>query len=312
MKSESDYIAYLNGQFVPYSECKIHVSDRGFLVGDVVFDTERTFNGKIFRLRDHLDRLYRSLKYIRIDPGLTIDQFESLAQEVVKRNEPWRNEVGDFWVSEFVTRGRGLKVSDWLGVTEKVPPTVGIRVHPIQFWRYAQYYETGVNVVIARTRTYSSDSVDPKIKHHSRINFALAELEVADVDLHAYPLLLDPYGNIAETAGGNFFIVSKGVLRTPSRKYVLEGISRMTVFELAQQLKIPAIEEDIQPYDAYTADEAFLTTTSYCALPVTQIDNRPLGKKAPGPVTKQILAAWSKFAGLDIVDQALQYDKKPS
>ncbi len=293
-----EHIAYLNGQFVPESECKFHVSDRGIYKGDLVYDVERTFNGKIYRLREHLERLYRSLTYVRIDPGMSLDEMEELTLDVVKRNEHLMEPGSDLQVTQIVTRGHGVKVTD------VVAPTICIRVRPIDFGQYAHFYNDGAHVVFPRTRSYSPQSLDPKIKHYSRMNFALAELETADIDPDAYAVLLDLEGNISENTAGNFFIVTKGVLRTAGDRGLLQGISRMTVLELAQQMGIPTSEEDLQPYDAYTADEAFLTTTSYCVLPVGRIDNRPLAQKAPGPITKRLWAAWSEMVGLDIVDQA--------
>ena len=204
-------------------------------------------------------------------------------------------------MTQIVTRGMGVKVTD------VVSPSICIRVAPIDFTEYARFYNTGAHVVFARTRSYPPQSLDPKVKHYSRMNFTLAELEAADVDPEAFPVLLDLEGNISENIGGNFFIVTKGVLRTPGDRDILKGISRMTVGDLASQLGIPMVEGDIQPYDAYTADEAFLTTTSYCVLPVGRIDNRPIGEGAPGPVTKSLWAAWSEKVGVDIVDQALRY-----
>jgi branched-chain amino acid aminotransferase len=174
---------------------------------------------------------------------------------------------------------------------------------------HAKYYETGAPVVIPGARSYSSSSMDPKVKHYSRANFVQAQLQVADVDPHALPVLLDQDGNITENVGGNFFIVTDGVLRTSRDQSILQGISRMVAIELAEQLGIPVVKEDLQPYDAYTADEAFLTTSSYQLLPVSTIDKRQVGDDVPGPVSKQLLAAWSELAGLDIVDQALQWAK---
>ena len=295
----SEGIAYLNGQFIPDSECKVHVTDRGFRVGDVVFDVERTFNGKVFRLREHLDRLYRSLTYVRIDAGLTQEQMDELTLEVLARNEPLREPGGDFSITQFVTRGSGGRVTD------RVPAVVGIRVQPIDFSRHARFYREGAHVVFPRTRSYPAQSLDPKVKHYSRMNFALAELEATDVDPEAYPVLLDLEGNITENVSANFFLVSNGVLRFPNDREILQGISRMTVLELARQLGIPTSEEDLQPYDAYTSDEAFLTTTSYCILPAGRIDKRPIGEGVPGPVTRRLQAAWSELVGLDIVQQAL-------
>ena len=296
----AEYIAYLNGEFIPESEAKFHVADRGVQRGDLVFDATRTFNGKIFRLREHMERLYRSLKYARIDPGLTMEGMEQLTTEVLARNEPLREPGVDHVVTLIVTRGHGVKVTD------PVPPTICIKVHPIGFSGYARFYRTGAHVVFPRTRSYPTQSLDPKVKHYSRMNFTLAELEAMDIDPDAYPVLLDMRGNLSENGSGNFFIVTKGVLRTPGDHDILQGISRMTVLDLAEQLGIPAVEEDLQPYDAYTADEAFLTTSSYCVLPVGRIDNRPLDGEVPGPIVKRLWAAWSELVGLDIVDQALR------
>ena len=298
----SEFTAYLNGEFIPDSECKIHVWDRGVRAGDAVFDVARTFNGKVFRLREHLERLYRSAKYANIEPGITVTEMEELALEVLKRNEPLREPGGDSFVLKFLTRG------PWARITEKVPTTVGISMRSIDFTRFAHHYQTGARVIIPSTRSYPPQSLDPKVKHFSRMNFSLAELEVAAVDTEALPLLLDLDGKITENIGGNFFIVSKGVLRTPTTRNILQGISRMTAMELADQLGITTVEEDLDPYDAYTADEAFMTTTSYCILPVSHINNRVIGLEVPGPITRGLQAAWSEMVGVDIVEQALSFD----
>jgi branched-subunit amino acid aminotransferase/4-amino-4-deoxychorismate lyase len=144
------------------------------------------------------------------------------------------------------------------------------------------------------------------------MNFALADLEAADVDPDAHAVLLDLDGNLTENTVGNFFIVTDGVLRTPTDRAILQGVARMDVLELAQKLGIPTSEEDLQPYDAYTADEAFLANTVYCVLPVSLIDNRPIEGEIPGPISQRLLAAWSETVGVDIVDQALHQAKVES
>ncbi|MCE2405424.1 MAG: aminotransferase class IV [Dehalococcoidia bacterium] len=295
-----DYHIWLNGEYVPRCEAKISMTDRGFRLGDVVFDTSRTFDGEVFRLRDHLDRLYRSLKYTRIDPGMSIDEMERLTLEVVRRNEEVRRAANDdYMVTQIVTRGEGAAIG-------AARANVSIWIDPIDFARYAPLYESGAHVVIPRTRSYSSDQVDPKVKHYSRLNFVMAELETRDVDPNAFPVLLDPDGNVSESIGANFCIVTGGVLRTPGGKSILHGVSRMTLLELAERLDIPTSQEDLQPYDVYTADEAFLCSTPYSVLPVGRADNRKIGSKVPGPVTRQLLAAWSEMVGLDIVDQVAE------
>ena len=304
----AEFIAYFNGDWVPNSEVVISPFDRGFTMGDTVFDVERTFDGRLFRLREHMDRLYRSLQYARIDSGLTQDEMTELTREVVRRNEAMRPAGGDFSVRQVVTRGTTGSGAQG-NVTDDLTPTVINMVTVMDFSIHARYYEAGASVVIPGARSYSSDSMDPKAKHYSRANFVQAQLQVADVDPYAFPVLLDKNGNITENVAGNFFIVTDDVLKTSRDQSILQGISRMVAIELAEQLGIPVVEEDIQPYDAYTADEAFLTTSSYQLLPVSRIDSRQVGDEIPGPISKQLLAAWSEIAGLDIVDQASRWAK---
>lgn len=299
-----EFTAFFNGEWVPYSEVKIDPFDRGFLMGDSIYDVERTFDGKIFRLHAHMERLYRSLQYTRIDPGLTQDEMAEVTEEVVRRNEGLRPSGGDWSVRQVVTRGRSPSYSQGLP-SDAASPTVIVTALPIDFG-HARYYEEGAAVVFPTARSYSANSLDPKAKHYSRANFVQAQLQAADIDANAFPVLLDQDGNIAENVGGNFMIVTGGAIRTPGDQSILQGISRMTVFDLAEQLGIPIVEEDLQPYDAYTADEAFLTNSIYQLLPVATIDGRSIGDEVPGPVSKKLLAAWSELVGVDIVDQALQ------
>ena len=298
-----DHIAYFNGEWVPNSEVRIDPFDRGFTMGDAVFDVERTFDGRVFRLREHLDRLYRSLQYLRIDCGVTIDEMTSITEELVRRNEPMREPGGDYMVRQVVTRGTP-KSGTQGGVWEPMTPTVINMVSPIDLGGYARAYDRGASVVFPSVRGYSSSSLDPKVKHYSRGNFVLAQLQAADVEPEAHPVLLDQDGNIAENIGANFFVVTDGVIRTPGDSGILQGISRMVVFELANQLGIPIVEEPLQPYDAYTADESFLANTIYQLLPVGTVDNRSIGAQTPGPISTQLLAAWSEMVGVDIVGQA--------
>lgn len=292
-----EYLIWINGQYVARNEASIPMTDRGFRLGDVVFDTSRTFNGKVFRLREHLVRLYRSLQYTRIDPGMSLSEMENLTLEVVERNESIRATGDDYMITQIVTRGEGGRVG------RDMDANVSIWIDPIDFVRYSPEFQNGAHVVIPKTRSYSAEQIDPKVKHYSRLNFVMADLEATDVDPDAHPVLLDTDGNISENVGGNFFIVSDGVLKTATDKSILQGISRLTLLELAEQLGIPTSEEDIQPYDLYNADEAFLCSTPYCLLPVGKADNRQVGDEVPGPITKQLLAAWSEKVGVDIVDQ---------
>ena len=301
MPDSSTFTAYFNGEWVKYGDVTISPEDRGFVVADVVFDIARTFGGKPFVLDRHIDRLYRSLKYMRIDPGLTPDEMTSICEEAVERNLDRLDESGDFQIHPFITRGVGH------GVADPTSATVCVAIKPVAFESFARFYVEGAHGVIARTRSYSSETMDPKVKHHSRANFVLAELEASDVDPGASPILLDQDGNLTEGIGYNLFLVKDGVLKTPTDRSILQGISRSVIFDVADQLGMELVEEDLQPYDLYTADEVFFSRTSPRIVPVGMVDLRPVGDSVPGPVTQQLLAAHSEMVDVDIVGQALHY-----
>ena len=298
-RTNHEYVAYFNGEWMPLSEVRIHPMDSGFVVGDVVFDMGRTFDGRSFRLKEHVDRLYRSLKFVRIDPGMSSDEMIALSEEALQRNAHLRGELEDLTVRQFVTRGVGSRPR------AGGSPTVGIIVGHVQFAPFAHLYETGAHGIITRTRSHPAETIDPKLKHYCRLNFNLADLEAADVDPEGWPILCDMDGYLSEGTGYNVFLVSKGVIRTPQDRAILQGVSRGMVLDLAHQLGLDAVEEYLQPYDLYNADEAFFTGTSPCVMPVTRADHRQVGDGKPGPITKLLLAAWSDAVGVDIVSQAL-------
>ena len=296
------YTAYLNGRWIPSDEVRIDWNDRGFRFGNAVFDSPRTYAGRIFRLDRHIDRLYRSLSYVRIDPGLSPAEFTSVVEEAVSRNSDLLAEAGDFQIYMFVTSGPGRYA------TQAGPPSVGVVAYPIPFWRMAPYFETGASGVITRTRSYAPEMLESKLKHQSRLNFELAELEANDVDPGAFALLLDREGNLSEGTFNSIFAVRDGVLVTPPDDSILQSVSRETVFDLADRLGIPTSEDAMQPYDLYAADEAFVAFTGPGVLPMTKVDHRQIADGSPGPVTRQLLAAWSEMVGVDIVDQAVRFN----
>ncbi|MFQ5734867.1 MAG: aminotransferase class IV, partial [Planctomycetaceae bacterium] len=168
----------------------------------------------------------------------------------------------------------------------------------------AKFYEEGCHAVTAMSRIIPSQSLDARIKNRSRMAYTLAEMEVKLVDPQAQGVILDVDGNVAENKGGNIFIVTDGELQTPTTANCLAGVSRETVLELAEEIGIPVRETVLQPYDLYTADELFFTSTPYCIMPATRFNGAPVGDGAVGPVTNGLLAAWSESVGVDIVQQA--------
>ncbi|MBM3947972.1 MAG: hypothetical protein FJ312_01775 [SAR202 cluster bacterium] len=300
----AECISYLNGEWVPNSQMKIDVFDRGLLQGDTVFDVARTYNGKPFKLDRHVDRLARSLKFMRMEPNLTAEEIGEVMEEGARRNEKLRKDVGDFNLWCFVTRGPG----PWAYAAG--PCTVGVRIYPIDFKRFAPFFTSGAQGVIVKTRSYPSGTVEPKVKHYSRGNFAMAEMEANDVVPGGWPIMTDMEGNLTEGTINSLFMVTGGVIRTPRDTSILQSISRSVVFDLAKQLDIPLVEEDLQPYDLYTADEAFVSFTGPGVLPMTSADKRTIGDGKPGRVTQQLQAAWSELVGLDVADQTMRQAAK--
>ncbi len=299
--AQQERVVYINGEIVPESQAKVSIRDRGFVYGDAVFDTTRTFGGRIFKLKEHLDRLYNSLKYMRIDPGLSKDQMADLTMQVLNANLPLLAPQDDYWVTQRVTRGVR-------GEEGQQRPTVVIECMPLPFKARARYYRDGLPVVTPSIRRTPPESMSPRAKVHNYINLILAEMEVKSQAPDAWAILLDTNGNLSEGIGSNIFIVKNGVVMTPREQYVLGGISRQTVIELAQELSIEVREADIDPFDAYTADEAFVTSTSFCICPVSSLNGATIGEgKVPGPVTDRLQKAYSGLVGIDIVGQYLRH-----
>ncbi len=294
----AERVAYVNGSIVPESEAVVSIRDRGFLQGDAVFDTTRTFGGRIFRLDEHLDRFFNSLKYMRIDPGLTKDDFARLTMEVLQANLPLLDDDDDYWVSQRVTRG--------VRVDGENRPTVVIECAPLPFEARARYYRDGLPVIVPSVRRTPPESQSPRAKMHNYVNLVQAELEVKSQNPDAWPILLDTNGNLCEGPGSNIFVVKDGAVITPKEQFVLAGISRRVTIELAQELGIEVHETDIDLFDAYTADEAFVTSTSFCICPVSSFNGSTVADGAvPGPVTDRLTRAYSGMVGLDVAAQYL-------
>ena len=181
-----------------------------------------------------------------------------------------------------------------------------IECMPLPFAARAKYYRDGLPVVMPSIRRTPPESISPRAKVHNYINLILADQEAKAHNPDAWPILLDTNGNIAEGPGSNFFVVKDGRVITPKEQNVLAGISRRTAIELAQELGMETQEADIDLFDAYTADEAFVTSTSFCICPVGSVNGSAIGSDGvPGPVTDRLQKAYSGLVGIDTVDQYL-------
>jgi branched-chain amino acid aminotransferase len=286
-------IAWHNGRFCDESEVLLSFRDSVAMYGEGVYDTSRTFDGRLFRLREHLERLGQSLAYVRLDPEISLDEFAAVSEELCRRN--WRGE--DFWLSQRITRG-----------APGGPPTVIVECTPIPFAARARYYRDGARVRTATHRRVPPWAQSPQAKTMSLLNLRLAEMEVRDADPQAWPMLCDENGNLCEGWGSNVFVVTGGKLATPQARYVLPGITRGVVIELALGLGLEVEERDVDLYEAAAADELFLTSTSLCVCPVASLNGyRPRAGAIPGPVTRRLQEAFADLVGLDVVGQYLSH-----
>jgi len=296
-------VAYFNGKWVPEVDVKVPYRDRSFLYGDGCFDMTRTFNGRPFKVREHIERFYRSLAYLRIDIGMPAETMVAITEEAVSRNAHLLGPGDDYWVGQRVSRGvRAVGDEGW-GHTG---PNLVVDCTPLPFQQRAIHYREGIRVLVPSVRRTPPSSLSPRVKTHNYLNMIVGELEVKERDPDAWAVLLDENGNLCEGMGSNIFVVKDGRLLTPLGRYVLEGVSRQTVMELAAQLAIPCEERDLDLYDAYTADEVMLTSTSLCICPVSRVNGRPIaGGQVPGPVTRRLLDAYGALVGCDIPGQYL-------
>lgn len=305
-------LVYWNGELVPEEEARVSIYDSALMFGDMVFEMTRSFKGRQFKLREHLERLYASIKMMRIPVALSLDEMEKAVYETIAANQPAFADDDEHRVMIDVTRGLlGL----YQGIVGQTPGTnVIIAVFPLR-WTVAgmgRLYDSGVNAVIPSQRAIPSYLLDPKIKNRSRLFYMMANIEVAEYEGDSnWALLLDPDGFIAEGSGNNFFIVRNGRVITPEGRNILRGISRAYVMsELCQQLELPVEEKNIDLYDVVTADEAFMTSTPFCVMPVTSVNRIAISTGKPGAVTCRLLETWGQNVGVDIPHQIKGWNKQ--
>ena len=298
-------VVYFNGELVPEKEAKISIYDSALMFGDMVFEMTRSFNKKQFKLREHIERLYAGIKILRIPLSMTPAEMEQACNDTIKANDHIFANDDEHRLMIDVSRGL-LGIYHGIDGLHKGTNVI-IADFPLQ-WTVAgmgNLFDTGINAVITSQRAIPASLLDPKIKNRSRIHYLMANIEASEKEGdNNWALLLDQDGFIAEGTGDNFFIIKDGVVITPEGRNILRGISRAYVInELCPELNIPVREKNIEPYDVYTADEAFMTGTPFCLLPVTSLNKISIGTGEVGPMFKNILRKWSENVSVDIEAQ---------
>lgn len=278
-------LIYINGEFVPAEKAAVSVFDHGFLYGDGVFEGIRAYGGRVFRLEDHVKRLFDSASAIMLCIPMTQEEMAKAIQETLRRNN-----LKDAYIRPIVTRGFGD-----LGLDPNKCRLATVVIIATEWGAmYGSLYEVGLTAVSVAVRRNAPDSLPPNIKSMNYLNNILAKIE-ANIKGGNEAIILDSQGKLSEGSGDNIFVIKNGKIYTPHTLNNLKGITRDAVLELAGKLGYEITESDLGLFDLYTADEVFVTGTAAEVAPVTKVDGRTVGSGKPGPITKALMAAFKEL-----------------
>jgi branched-chain amino acid aminotransferase len=283
---EKELFVYIDGKFYPKSEAKISVYDHGLLYGDGIFEGIRAYKGVVFKLKEHIDRLYRSAHSIMIRIPMTKNDVIKAVLETLKKNN-----LKDAYIRLVVTRGVGD-----LGLDPRkcLKPTIFIITEPMMILHGPEVKEKGIKTIISWVKRDPVDATSHEVKSLNYLNSVLAKIESNNTGVDE-AIYLNKSGFVCEGPGENIFIVKEQKLFTPPvYSGALHGITRDVIMELAKKLGYPAIERDITPNELFTADEAFFTGTAVELTPISEINKRIIGNGKPGPITRQLIQEFEK------------------
>jgi branched-chain amino acid aminotransferase len=275
-------IIYIDGKYLPREEARISVFDHGFLSGDGVFEGIRAYNGKVFRLQEHLDRMFDSARTIDLTVPVSKEEMGEIILETLRRNN-----LKDGYIRPIVSRGVGD-----LGLDPRKCPKASVIVIAVEWGAmYGDLYDKGLKAITVSVRRNPADALPPNVKSLNYLNNILAKIE-ANYKGGDEAIFFDTNGYIAEGSGDNIFIVKNGVIYTPPTLNNLRGVTRAVVLEIAASHGFALVEQNLGYYDMYSADEVFVTGTAAEVGPIVLIDGRAIGTGKPGPVTRQLMAAF--------------------
>ncbi|MEI3612097.1 branched-chain-amino-acid transaminase [Pseudogracilibacillus sp. SO30301A] len=286
----SDQLIYVNGEFVEKEKAVISIYDHGFLYGDGVFEGIRVYEGNVFKLKEHIDRLYESAHSIRLEIPHSKEEFQQIIVNTVVKNN-----LSSAYIRVVVSRGEGD-----LGLDPRncATPTVIVITEPLAIYS-EKLYTTGLKLASVVNRRSSPDVLNPQIKSLNYLNNILVKLSSVQADADE-ALILNNQGYVTEGSADNIFIVKNGVIKTPPVYLgALEGITRNVIIEIVKEIGYTLDESPFTLHDVYIADEVFLTGTAAEVIPVVVVDNRTIGNGEPGEVTKNLLSAFRKRTLID-------------
>lgn len=300
-------VALLNGGFIPATELTIPVYDGGFMQGVTVSEQLRTFGGTLFRLEQHLARLGNSLTIVGLEDEVELASLAELAVELVARNHALLEAGDDLGLSLFVTPGPYPAMAP----AGAKGPTIGMHTFPIPFHQWVDLYDQGQPLEVADVQQIPSTCWPTELKCRSRMHYYLADLHARRKDHSARALLLDADGHVNEASTANLVIYRRDEgLVSPPREKILPGVSAAMLQTLAAAAKIPFLHREVTIDDVLTADEAMLSSTSPCLLPVRSLNGQKIGPGGPGPVFRDAIERWGDHVGVAIVQQARTFARR--
>lgn len=279
-------LVWLNGEVTPLEDARTSVADHSFLYGDGLFEGIRIYHHKVFKLDEHLDRLYHGIKYLNYKMTITQPQLRQIILDTCKKSD-----MDAGYIRLNVTRGTGLGL-DPKNIDQK--PNVMVMINSLALYPESAY-ETGLDVVTTSFKTIPADALDPRLKCIGKYASNILAKQEANTRGAGEGLMLNHQGELAECTGDNIFLIQNGVIRTPDpASGILKGVTRDTVIDLARGIGIKVEECKLTPFDLYSADEAFLTGTAAEVIPMITIDGRNIGDGKPGHITKQLIELYRK------------------
>lgn len=280
----SEPLVYINGEFFPESQAKVSVFDHGFLYGDGIFEGIRAYHGKVFKLKEHLDRLYDCAKAIDLKIPMTREELGEVILEALRKNN-----LKNAYIRPIVSRGAGD-----LGLDPRKCPQPNVIVITREWGKlYGDLYEKGLKAVTVTVRRNAIDSLPPNVKSLNYLNNIFAKIE-ANAKGGDEAIFLDHNGYVSEGSGDNIFVVKNGKVYTPPILNNLRGITRAVAIELMGKLNIPFEERNLGLFDLYSADEIFVTGTAAEIAPITYIDGRPIDDGKPGSLSQKLMKEFRK------------------
>jgi branched-chain amino acid aminotransferase len=280
---------YLNGKLVDKADAKVSVFDHGFLYGDGAFEGIRSYNSRVFRLKQHIDRLYETMHTMMIDPKLTKKEMSDVVVNTLRANK-----IKDGYIRLIVSRGEGdlgLDPRKCFGRPGVICIADKITLYP------AELYQKGMEIITVATSKNNPNALNPQLKSLNYLNNILAKIEASHCGYNE-AIMLEPNGYVGECTGDNIFLYKEGVLSTPHLGR-LKGITADAILELAAKAKIKVFEGYITRHEVYNATECFLTGTAAELIPIVKVDGRRIGDGKPGPVTKKLLSAFHALVKKD-------------